>query len=491
MRDRLTLAFLLSGLLAEAQDAALEGVAHTPPPCVSPEEFPLLEVKAATSEVARATRLTLRFRAEDDSGWYSVEVPPASGLIYQAVLPKPTPQAVRVRYYFVSERPEARTPEYVVNVLAGGCPGARSAQKDLTEKIRVRRTAAEQAEMPRGFSPDAIQTGGVSGTTLGILAGAAGGAGLAALTVSGDDAAPPPTPGPPQAIRACFTPDPIPDIDSGDTIVFDASCSTPSTITSYVWDFGDRSTGQGRSIEHLFRPGGLYTVTLTVSDGQRSDRVSRLVNVIATPVACFITNPDPPRIFVNGSIDFNAECSVGDRDGGPTFITAYNWDFGDGDDGGVGRFVSHLYTAPDLYGVTLTVTNEDGRQDRTTQFVVVERRSASNPPGVSFTSELALSPGARAQIALNDSETAAVVARAPREHRFRGRTGENVLEGQLLSEAEEPGEWRFDFRRESRFVRGSIRVDSGEVLTIDAESIVFRVTGKPGPPIRFRFRVEE
>jgi hypothetical protein len=492
MMARFLSSLSLVGLLAAAQEATLEGIAHAPPPCMSPDEYPLIEARAANAELARATRLTLRFRAEGDPGWYEVEVPAASGLTYHAALPRPTPQAVRVFYYFTAGRPEVRTEEYVANVLTGGCPGARSAPKELTENIRVRRTAPDQAEMPKGFSPEGVRTGGMSGTTIGILAGAAGGAGLAALAISGEETvAPPPGPGPPQAIRACFTPDPVPNIESGDTIVFDASCSTPTTIASYLWDFGDRATGQGRSVEHLFRPGGLYTVTLTVSDGQRTDRVSRLVNVIATPVACFITSPDPPRISVNGSIDFNAECSVGDRDGGPTFITAYNWDFGDGDDGGTGRFVSHLYTAPDLYGVTLTVTNEDGRQDRTTQFVVVERRSSSSPPGVSFVSELNVASGATAQIALNDAETTAVSARAPREHRLRGQSGENVLEARLLSESEEPGEWRFDFRRAASFVRGSIRVEFGEVLTIDAESVVFRVTGKPGPPIRFRFRIQE
>ena len=483
---------LLFFSLGRPQEAALEDIVHTPPPCMSIEDFPLLEAKASTMDVARARRLTVRFKAEDDPGWYEVEAPSAVGVTYQAALPKPTREAVRVHYYFVSGRPERRSPEYVVNVLMGGCPGARAAPAELTERIRVRRTADAQREIPLGFSPEGIRTGGMSGATLGIVVGAGAGAGLAALAVSGEDAPPPPPdPGSPEAIRACFAPDPVPDIDSGDTIVFDASCSTPTTISSYQWDFGDRSTAQGRSVEHLFRPGGLYTVTLTVSDGQRTDRTSRLVNVRATPIACFVTSPDPPRIRVNGSIDFNADCSVGDRDGGPTFITTYAWDFGDGTAGGEGRFVSHLFTAPDLYGVSLTVTNEDGRQDRTTQFVVVERRSASNPPELDFLSQLELAAGTSAQIAVNVAETLATAAPAPQRHRARGRAGENVVEARLLSEAGEPGRWRFDFRGAGRFVPGSLRVDSGEVLTLDSESVVFRVTGKPGPPIRFRFRVEE
>jgi PKD repeat protein len=488
----LSLALSLSAAVGSPQEDALDDILHSPPPCMSTEEFPLLEVKAARSDGSREKQLLVRFKAEEDTGWYEVAVPSAAGLTYQAALPRPTPEAVRVHYYFVFGRPEARTPEYVVNVLMGGCPGARAAPAELTERIRVRRTSSDQREIPRGFDPERIRTSGMSGTTLGILAGAGAGAGLAALAVSGEDAPPvPPDPGSPQAIRACFVPDPIPDIDSGGTIVFDASCSTPTTISSYQWDFGDRTTGQGRSIEHLFRPGGLYNVTLTVSDGQRTDRTSRLVNVLATPIACFITSPDPPRILVNGSVDFNADCSVGDRDGGPTFITAYNWDFGDGDDGGEGRFVSHLFTAPDLYGVSLTVTNEDGRQDRTTQFVVVERRSASTLTEVSFQSQLELPAGTGAQIALNQSETVAAVAPAPQQLRARARAGENVLEARLLAESAEPGTWKFDFRGAPGFARGSLRVDSGEVLTLDGESVVFRVTGTPGAPIRFRFRIEE
>ncbi|HJS74435.1 MAG TPA: PKD domain-containing protein, partial [Vicinamibacteria bacterium] len=415
---------LALGFSIFATSQTLEDITHVPPPCMGTGQFPLLEVKASSPEAARARRLLVRFRAEDDAGWYELEVPPAVGTVYQVALPRPILEAVRVHYYFASGRPEVRTPEYVVNVMMGGCPGARAAATELTEQIRVRRTSDEQREFPIGFDAVGIRTGGISGTTLGIVAGAGAGAGIAALTLSGDDEPPDPTdPTNPTAIRACFTPDPIPDIDSGDTLVFDASCTTPATVGTYQWNFGDGVTAQGRSVEHLFRPGGLYTVSLTVTEGGRTDSTSRLVNVQATPIACFITNPDPPRIVVNASVDFNADCAVGDRDGGPTFITTYTWDFGDGTPGGEGRFVSHLFTAPDLYGVTLTVTNEDGRQDRITQFVVVERRSSSNPPGLEFVSQLELPAGVNAQIAVNDSETMSAIGPSPQRHRTRGRSG--------------------------------------------------------------------
>ncbi|MGH9322272.1 MAG: PKD domain-containing protein [Vicinamibacteria bacterium] len=496
----LGLALTLSGVgsVGSAQEAAstedLRGLQHDPPPCMDTEQFPSIEVRASTPDAARrVSRLTVHFKAEGDAGWYEVAFQPAAGTVFQAALPKPLPEAARVAYYITAARPELRSPEYLVNVLMGGCPGARAAPAELAEDIRIRRTLPTQDEIPRGFRPDGVEIdGGTSGTTLGIVAGAAGGAAIAGIALTGDEAAPtPPDPGSPEALRPCFTPDPIPDIDSGGRVRFDASCTTPTTVTSYQWNFGDGTTGQGSSVEHLFTPGGTYTVRLTVSDGQRTDSISRVLRVRATPTACFITSPDPPRIVANGSIDFNADCSVGDRDGGPTVITSYAWDFGDGDDGGEGRFVSHLFTEPDLYGVTLTVTNEDGRQDRTTQFIVVERRGSGTASEVTLTTELTLTPGTSAQLSFNDAETISTVAPSPQQHRVRARPGENVVDARLLSEATGEGRWRFDFRAEPSFIRGSIRIDFGEVLTLDAQSVVFRITGESGPPVRFRFRLQE
>jgi hypothetical protein len=481
-------ALLALALSVSFQEPEL-GLVHTPAACMSTEDYPLIEARARPGSAAAGKPLTLRFRGDDDAGWYEIEIPAGPGLTYQAAIPKPTLEAIRVHYYFATERPQVRSPDYVVSVLMGGCPEARSAPAELVERIRVRRTAEGQSPIPKGFSPEGIRPAGMSGTTVGILVGAAAGGGLAALAASGDDAAttPPVSSGP---LRACFLPDPVPDIESGDTIVFDAACSEPASLTSYNWSFGDGATGQGSSIEHLYRPGGLYTVTLTVSDGSRSDSTSRIVNVIATPVACFITSPDPPRVRVNQAIEFNADCALGDRDGGPTFIESYVWDFGDSRTFGEGRVVTHLYDTPDIYGVTLIVTNDDGRQDRTTQFVVVERRTSGSTE-VSFTSVLELPPGVNGQIALNDAETVTALSPSPQKHRLRGRGGENIVEGRLLSEGSEPGLWKFDFRGAADFVAGSLRVDSGDVVALDRESVVFRVTGKPGSPIRFRFRLQE
>lgn len=48
------------------------------------------------------------------------------------------------------------------------------------------------------------------------------------------------------------------------------------TVTySYNWDFGDGSTGSGPSIEHTYVKQGGYIVSLTVTDGNNIESISR------------------------------------------------------------------------------------------------------------------------------------------------------------------------------------------------------------------------
>jgi len=73
---------------------------------------------------------------------------------------------------------------------------------------------------------------------------------------------------------------------SGESVYFNASASTDEdgTITKYFWDFGDGSTGLGKTTKHQFQLGTFSTrtfvVTLTVYDNEeRSNSVSKWVKV--------------------------------------------------------------------------------------------------------------------------------------------------------------------------------------------------------------------
>lgn len=68
------------------------------------------------------------------------------------------------------------------------------------------------------------------------------------------------------------------------SITFDGSNSYDpddgDSITSYKWDFGDGSTGEGVSVEHTYTSEGNYTVELTVTDGNgEQTNVTTYVNI--------------------------------------------------------------------------------------------------------------------------------------------------------------------------------------------------------------------
>ncbi len=65
-------------------------------------------------------------------------------------------------------------------------------------------------------------------------------------------------------------------------------------------------------------------------------------------------------------------------------IVSYAWDFGDNTTG-TGVTASHTYAAADTYTVTLTVTDNDGAVNTTSQDVTVTEPASNQPPTASFT----------------------------------------------------------------------------------------------------------
>ena len=167
----------------------------------------------------------------------------------------------------------------------------------------------------------------------------------------------------------------------GEWIQFDGSPSSDpdGTITSYSWNFGDGSTGSGSSAWHRFMTPGSYIVTLIVTDNDgASDSVSQTIQigpVSQPPNAAFSFSPTNPA--VNGWVQFNGSSST-DPDG---TIVSYSWSFGDGATG-TGAVAWHRFGAPGTYVVTLTVQDNSGLSDSTSQPIQV---GATNlPPTAAF-----------------------------------------------------------------------------------------------------------
>jgi PKD repeat protein len=144
---------------------------------------------------------------------------------------------------------------------------------------------------------------------------------------------------------------------TGEPIYFDASGSydPDGIISSYLWSFGDGSTGTGKTVDHWYVDNGIYTVTLTVVDNDGGTASASDVKTVLNrpPVALFSETAE--TVHIGEAITFNASGSY-DPDG---HIVSYFWDFGDGTNA-TGVVVSHAYSNNGTYTVELTVTDDDG-----------------------------------------------------------------------------------------------------------------------------------
>ncbi len=160
-------------------------------------------------------------------------------------------------------------------------------------------------------------------------------------------------------------------VDTGENVLLFAGSSfdPDGVISSYRWDFGDGATATGPDAGHAWDDDGIYTVTLTVTDGfgaTDSDTVDVTVRNRA-PIAAISA---PVAVGVGESAAISGAASV-DEDGR---VVAWRWDLGDGTvtDGAIPT-VNHTWTTAGTYTVTLVVTDDDGLESTPTTRTVAVR----------------------------------------------------------------------------------------------------------------------
>ncbi|MDQ6817235.1 MAG: PKD domain-containing protein [Actinomycetota bacterium] len=133
-------------------------------------------------------------------------------------------------------------------------------------------------------------------------------------------------------------------------------------IVTYSWDFGDGTTGSGRTAGHTYSRTGFYTVTLTVQDNYFAvASVSRSVTVSRLPGASFTPRSGRARHVIH----FHAT-----GPSAPGTIVGYRWKFGDGATGH-GSHPAHRYAHAGKYKVRLTITYSNGTTSSVTIWVAV------------------------------------------------------------------------------------------------------------------------
>ncbi len=150
----------------------------------------------------------------------------------------------------------------------------------------------------------------------------------------------------------------------------------------YAWSFGDGGVSSEREPSYTYQRTGVFSVTLTMSNGVRFEGVIGTVHVGPPPVdtvAAFNFLPVSP--VVGQSVQFI------DRSSGTPL--GWSWDFGDGSPPSNGQSPpAHLYEEPGRYEVVLTVTDRNGRQSVATELVVIEALPRGAPEA-SFTAQSA------------------------------------------------------------------------------------------------------
>ena len=153
-----------------------------------------------------------------------------------------------------------------------------------------------------------------------------------------------------------------------------ASSDADGSVVSYAWDFGDGSTGSGRTAQHSYAAAGTYDVRLTVTDDKgATGTATKQVTVTKpneVPVAGFSAQASDLAVSVDGSASSDADGSV----------VSYAWDFGDGSTGS-GLTAQHSYAAAGTYDVRLTVTDDKGATGTATKQVTVTKPAITPPAG--------------------------------------------------------------------------------------------------------------
>lgn len=133
------------------------------------------------------------------------------------------------------------------------------------------------------------------------------------------------------------------------------SSDEDGSISSYQWDFGDKGSATGPTVDHTYTRSGDYRARLTVIDNQGASGTAEVTISLENipPVAEARASPtsgsDPLLVNFDGSQSY-------DPDG---TIVSYYWTFGDGswDRSANAR---HQYQSPQSYTAVLTVTDDKG-----------------------------------------------------------------------------------------------------------------------------------
>ena len=158
-------------------------------------------------------------------------------------------------------------------------------------------------------------------------------------------------------------------VNEGEVVSFQGSASDENEdVLAVEWQFGDGVTATGTlTPTHTYGDNGVYTVTLTATD-EHGLAGSDTLAVTVSNVAPVVEAGQDVTVLEGDPVSFaGAFTDPGVADG---YTIA--WALGDGATATGTLTPTHAYTAPGVYTVALTVTDDDGGVGTDTLAVTVE-----------------------------------------------------------------------------------------------------------------------
>ena len=168
---------------------------------------------------------------------------------------------------------------------------------------------------------------------------------------------------PPPPISASFTLSPsLP--SAGQSVSFTGYASGGTSPYSYLWSYGDGSSGVGLQVTHTYNSDGTYQVTLTVADSQGNTSTGVESVVVGKSSLQDGSTYSPISPQPSDNINFTGSA----RGGAPPYT--YSWDFGNGASAS-GASATYSYATAGSYMVTLTVIDSRSHSNNTSQSLTI------------------------------------------------------------------------------------------------------------------------
>jgi PKD repeat protein len=150
------------------------------------------------------------------------------------------------------------------------------------------------------------------------------------------------------------------EIDTTQSIDFQADVICGAPPYSYAWNFGDGGTSTAASPTHQFNVPGTYKVFLEVTDSLGYKGIDTIYSILVNPLPSFYVIATP----IVGLAPLEVVFTCTPEDGTPPYT--FEWDFGDGGTSTEQNPV-HQYTTPGVYNGTLIPMDSVGTTN--TQYI--------------------------------------------------------------------------------------------------------------------------